>query len=39
MGIFIIILVFIFEVTFTIYFIKTKCNQNKVRNWVTLKQD
>lgn len=36
MGIFIIILVFIFEVTFTIYCIKTKDNQNKVRSWVRI---
>lgn len=36
MGIFIIILVFIFEVTFTIYCIKTKDNQNRVRNWVRI---
>ena len=36
MGIFIIILVFISEVTFTIYCIKTKDNQNKVKSWVRI---
>lgn len=34
MGIFVIIMVFIFEVAFAIYCIKTKDNQNKAKSWV-----
>lgn len=36
MGMFIIIMAVIFEVVFTVYCIKTKDNQNKVKNWVRL---
>lgn len=36
MGIFIIILVFIFELIFTVYCIKTKDNQNKFKSWVRI---
>lgn len=36
MGIFIIILVFIFEFSFIVYCIKTKDNQNKLKSWVRI---
>ena len=36
MGIFIIILVFIFELSFIVYCIKTKDNQNKLKSWVRI---
>lgn len=36
MGIFIIILVFIFELIFIVYCIKTKDNQNKFKSWVRI---
>lgn len=36
MGIFIIIMVIVFEAIFTAYCIKTKDNQNKVKSWVRL---
>lgn len=36
MGIFVIIMVFIFEAAFTVYCIKTKDNQKKVISWVSI---
>lgn len=36
MGIFVNIMIFIFEVAFTAYCIKTKDNRNKIRSWISI---